>query len=161
MKTLRSVALLGCLASTLFLVAASAQAPAPAAAGGGGLLGTWRAVSYETWDAKGTRQTPFGASPIGYLVLDATGHAFVALGEPVAASAGRAEPPAFVSYVGTYTVDTTQSLLRIQVEGSNLPGYPGSVQERKYTLQGDTLILGIEGEYRATLAQVTAPRRSN
>lgn len=144
----------------MFIVAASAQAPAPALADDG-LLGTWRAVSYETWDAKGTRQAPFGPSPAGYLVLDATGHAFVALGEPVAASAGRAEPPAFGAYVGTYTVDTTQSLLRIQVEGSNLPGYPGSVQERKYSLQGDTLILGIEGEYRAILARVAIPRRSS
>jgi hypothetical protein len=160
MKTPRSVALLSWLASTVFLVAAYAQAPAPAGARAS-LQGTWRAVSYETWDAKGTRQTPFGPSPVGYLVLDATGHAFVALGESVAAAAGRAEPPAFAAYVGTYTVDITQSVLRIQVEGSNLPGYPGSLQERKYRLQGDTLILGIEGQYRATLARVAVPRRSN
>jgi hypothetical protein len=159
MKTRRAVAPLSCLALTLFMVAASAQVPAPAAPDDG-LLGTWRAVSYETWDAKGTRQTPFGPSPVGYLVLDATGHAFVALGESLAASANRAEAPAFAAYVGTYTVDVTQSLLRIQVEGSNLPGYPGSLQERKYTLQGDTLILGIEGQYRATLARVAVPRRA-
>lgn len=160
MKTIQWVASLSCLALPVFVVSACAKAPAPAGAEDA-LLGTWRAVSYETWDAKGTRQAPFGPSPTGYLVLDATGHAFVALGESVAASASRAEAPAFAAYVGTYTVDAAQSLLRIQVEGSNLPGYPGSVQERKYSLQRDTLILGMDGQYRATLARVAVPRRSN
>ena len=110
-----------------------------------GLQGTWRLSGYEVWDERGQRQAA-GGTTAGYLVLDATGHAFVQLLS--------AEGTDFGAYFGTYTVDSEAALLRIEVEGSNIPDYRGSTQIRPYHLAGNILVLGVEGEYRAIFRRV-------
>jgi homoserine O-acetyltransferase/O-succinyltransferase len=112
---------------------------------GGVLDGTWRVLKYETWE-KGTVTQPLGAAPSGYVSFDA-GRAFVQLMEPGQAGT-------FGAYYGTVVVDSTKRSINITVEGSNIPGYLGTVQTRPYEVRSDTLTLGVAGEYRATLLRV-------
>jgi hypothetical protein len=45
-------------------------------------------------------------------------------------------------------------VLTVHVEGSNMPSYTGTDQVRPFRLAGDTLFLGIPGQYPATLLRV-------
>jgi hypothetical protein len=76
-------------------------------------------------------------------VFDATGHAFVHLMR-------RDDAGSFASYYGTYAVDRGSAILRIHVEGSNLPAYLATTQVRQFRIRNDTLTLGIAGRYQAT-----------
>lgn len=131
----------------------------------GSLIGTWRAVRYQTWDAQGRISTPFGDPVSGYAVFDPTAHAFIQLMRmPPAPRFASANAPtaeelrtaysAFAAYYGTYTIDDAAQTVTIHVEGSNMPSYMGSQQVRPFRIQGDTLILGIPNQYQATLVRV-------
>src|SRR5438552_11367650 len=54
-------------------------APAAPPPGSEDLVGTWRLVSYEDWDATGKVSRPYGEHPRGYIVFDSTGHVSVNL----------------------------------------------------------------------------------
>lgn len=129
------------------------------------LVGSWRVVSYETWNSQGEVSKPFGDSPSGYAVFDATGHAFIQLmrtpaARPFVSPATptadeiRAAYAAFAAYYGTYTVDNAAQTLTIHVEGSNMPSYTGTDQVRPFRVEGETLTLGVPNQYRATLVRV-------
>jgi hypothetical protein len=120
------------------------------------LIGTWRLVTYETWNAEGTIVEPLGASPAGYAVFDAAGHAFIQLALRADTEAGPDRvAQSFVAYFGTYVIDAAAAELTIAVEASNQPGYVGSRQLRPYRIADDTLVLGIPGQYRATLRRAS------
>ena len=129
------------------------------------LIGTWRVVGYETWNAKGEVAMPFGNPAAGYAVFDSTGHAFIQLmrtppvqpfASPNAPTAEevRAAYAGFAAYYGTYTVDGAARTVTIRVEGSNMPSYTGTDQMRPFRVDGDTLTLGVPNQYRATLKRV-------
>lgn len=129
------------------------------------LIGTWRGLRFETWDAQGRAATPFGDPISAYVVFDATGHAFVQMMKvpPVAPSASaedatpealRAALDAFIGYYGPYLIDEEKKTFTIHVEGSNLPTYVGSRQVRHFRIEGDTLTMGTPGAYQATLVRV-------
>jgi hypothetical protein len=113
-------------------------------------LGTWRLATYELWDEKGARQLPLGDEPSGYIVLDETGRAFVQIMRPGMVGS-------FGAYYGTFMVDTAKKQVRITVEGGSAVEYFGTVQERPYRIVADTLVLGVEREYRATFIRVRPP----
>jgi len=117
------------------------------------LLGTWRLATYEVWNAAGGIDQPMGPSPAGYAVFDATGHAFIQLargaGEDTSAVAA-----SFVGYFGRYTMNEAGTEFTVTVEAANAPHYVGSLQVRPFKIDGDTLVLGIPGQYRATLHRV-------
>lgn len=129
------------------------------------LVGTWRGVRYEVWDEQGRVTTPFGDPISGYAVFDQTGHAFIQLMRtpplPPFASASAPTPDelaaafsAFAAYYGPYAIDRATSTLTIRVEGSNMPSYTHSEQVRRFVIEGDTLRLGVPGQYQATLTRV-------
>ena len=122
--------------------------------------GTWRLLSYELWNGDGTTRAPLGASPAGYAVFDRTGRVHIQLLRPPTApdSVARAASAAsHAAYFGPYAIAGTVAapVIRIRVEGSNLPSYLSSVQERPFRLRGDTLFLGIPGQYEARLLRIT------
>lgn len=129
------------LAATLTVSAACAGAPPRAAAHD--LVGTWRVVRYEVWDSAGTRSQPLGTAPVGYGVFDGT-RAFIQLMSESKSYLG--------AYFGPYAVRGAE--LRITVEGTNIPDYMGSVQVRRFRIAGDTMTLGMPGEYQATTVRV-------
>jgi hypothetical protein len=139
--------------------AARAQNPPPAAAHP--LIATWRFVRYETWDRAGVRSTPFGTPPSGYIAFDSNGIALVQLSAISPASdSTAAQTVNFGAYYGRYTVDPKADTIRIAVEGANFDGYIGTVQVRPFRLSGDTLYLGVPGQYQATLVRVNGKRRT-
>ena len=129
------------------------------------LVGTWRGARYEVWDPDGRATTPFGDPVSGYAVFDATGHAFIQLMRtpaiPPFASPQAPTPEeirsahsAFAAYYGPYTVDNAARTMTIRVEGSNMPSYTGTNQVRPFRVEGETLTLGVPGQYQATLVRV-------
>lgn len=136
---MRTLIIAGLILVSSFRVAAM-QKPDP-------LAGTWRVSSYETWNAQGQTVTPFGDAPSGYAVFDTTGHAFIQM-------MGTAPDSAFAAYYGTYTIDDAGQTVTIHVEGSSMPSYTRTDQVRPFRVEGDTLTLGVPGQYRATLVRV-------
>lgn len=112
------------------------------------LVGTWRLLEYAAWDSAGKAQQVFGPAPSGYAVLDRVGTAFVQIMKP-------GDAATLAAYYGAYTVNAAGDSLRIRVEGTNIPAYLGTVQTRPFRIRGDTLILGIQGKYQATLVRIT------
>ena len=124
------------------------------------ILGTWRLITYETWNAEGEVTEPLGTSPVGFAVFDDTGHAFIQLarrtGQDKSAEAIDAAAHSFVAYFGTLTINEEHTELTVAVDASNLPRYVGSRQVRPFKVTDDTLVLGVPGQYRATLHRVSA-----
>ena len=98
-------------------------------------------------------------------MLDGTGRAFVQMMRtpPVRPFASPYEPTpeeardayhAYAGYYGTYTVDEAARVLTVHAEGSSWPAYTGTDRKRPFRLAGDTLFLGVPGQYQATLVRV-------
>jgi hypothetical protein len=102
---------------------------------------------------------PFGEHPLGYFVYDPTGHLSIQImrmpARPPFASGDdnkgtneevRAAYDAYMAYFGTYRVDEKASILTHVVEGSLRPSYTGTEQPRPFKLDGDTLVIEIDGK---------------
>jgi hypothetical protein len=129
-----------------------------------GLVGTWKLVSAEDVDPNTGKWVPytFGNPPSGYFVYDAAGHASIQImtTPPTVIASPDSPTPAealeifngYIAYFGTYTTD--QGSIHHQVEGAWDPTQVGSVQTRPYELDGDTLIIGDQVQYKRTLTRV-------
>ncbi len=138
----------GCALSTGF--AAEAQAGIAKK-----LVGTWKLVSIEGRGASGKLVVPmdFGAEAVGILTYDATGHMAAQAGRRgrlrldtedvhrVSPEQAKAAFAGYAAYFGTYEVNEREGVVIHHVEGSILPNMEGGDQRRKFTLQGDKLIL--------------------
>jgi hypothetical protein len=134
-------------------------------------IGTWRLVlaDYRP-DDKSPWVHAYGEHPKGYLVYDQTGHMFVQISNdpPTPPFAGgddykpteREAKTAYLNYVayfGTYSLDPLRHVITHRVEGSLLPSFTATDQERSYKLQGDTLELSDWKTWRAVWVRVRAP----
>lgn len=131
----------------------TAALPARSTAEPPSLVGTWRLVSFEDRPDQGPPEYPFGESPKGLLVYDATGHMAIQIMKtphPKVASGDeeKATPEekialfdAYVAYFGTYEVDAARGVVVHRVEGDLSDTYIGIDQERPYELAGDRLLL--------------------
>ena len=116
------------------------------------LLGTWRLLSYEVWNESGEIVAPLGPDPEGYAAFDASGRAFIQLARSNASGSPSDErSSSYMGYFGTVTVNASATEFTVAVEASNMPHYIGTRQERRFRIDGDSLVLGIEGQYRAVL----------
>lgn len=129
------VALVGCMQPRSPLRAADSQLA---------VVGTWRLLEYVAWDSTGTPRHLFGSPPSGYAVFDAAGSAFIQIMKIGDASS-------LAAYYGSFSVNPSGDSLSIRVEGSNIPSYLQTIQRRPFRIRGDTLVLGVTGQYRATL----------
>jgi hypothetical protein len=149
----------------LVMALAAQQRNAPSAAGP--LVGTWRLVSFEDWDAAGHRSQPYGEHPRGYFVYDATGHLSVQImrtpplpplssGDVAVATGAEKEAAydAYLAYFGTYTVDAERGVVVHHVEGALMPTFTGTDQPRQFVLNGDTLIIGDQKRWKRVLERV-------
>ncbi|HTO88457.1 MAG TPA: lipocalin-like domain-containing protein [Thermoanaerobaculia bacterium] len=155
-RVLRVLSVAVLAVSLLATLQPSSAAPATA---GKDLLGTWRLVSYQDWDASGKLSLPYGEHPRGYIVFDATGHVsinvmrmpalppFTSKDEDVATPGEKqAAYDAYTAYFGTYSVEPGRFVTH--VEGSPYPSYTNTDQPRPFVLSGDTLILGDEKTWK-------------
>jgi len=108
--------------ATSFIVFRGAPAAPPP--GSEDLVGTWRLVSYEDWDATGKVSRPYGEHPRGYIVFDSTGHVSVNLMKMPAL------PP-------------------LESKDDNIV-----TPARPFVLKGDTLIIGDQKTWKRVLERV-------
>jgi hypothetical protein len=119
------------------------------------LVGAWKLVSIEEFDAEGNQVVPmdYGPEPIGMLMYAAAGNMSaqamrrdrpklasddVHLADPEQAKAALT---GYNAYFGTYTIDPAEGIVTHHVEGAMIPNWEGSQQRRKFTISGDTLVL--------------------
>ena len=135
-----AVALLAALSFTAGCDRASA-----ALQNSGALVGVWDLVSVRTRWPDGRVTEPWGAAPIGRLTYGADGSMITLLmdarrnqadGRPVAAEV----QASVAAYYGTYTVDPARQVVTHHVGASLRASEAGSI-ERRYALNGDTLVL--------------------
>jgi len=162
-RSFLAVALMTGATSFMFFRGASA-APPP---GSEDLVGTWRLVSYEDWDATGKVSRPYGEHLRGYIIFDSTGHVSVNLMRmpalpPFASKDEKIVTPAekeaafdaYGAYFGTYSVDRLHGTFVTHVEGSLNPMYTNTDQPRPFVLKGDTLIIGDQKTWKRVLERV-------
>ncbi len=129
-------------------ICAAAQTSGSAAAT---LVGVWSLVAVENINPDGSKTLPYGEAPQGQLIFTGSGeysiHILKAQRPRVAANdknrATAEENAALVqgnnSHFGTYTVDPQRKTITFHVAHAFYPNWEGTVQERNYTLAGDTL----------------------
>jgi hypothetical protein len=114
------------------------------------LIGTWRVTGFQQWSPDGKEHRPIGETPIGFAVFDTTGRVFFQLSKSTAEGASPEEVArSFMAYFGRFTV--SGDTLNIVAKSGNSPDDVGTTQTRTITLDGDTLTIGIPGQFRATL----------
>jgi len=135
------------------------------------LLGTWRLVLADYLPDKHSRwEHAYGEHPKGYFVYDKTSHVSIQVsndpptppfesGDDYKPTAREAETAFlnYVAYFGTYSVDPVRHVVTHHVEGSLLPSFTGTDQERPYRLHGDNLELSDWETWRAVLVRVPPP----
>ena len=138
------------LAAILITLASQGQVAGPALPA---LVGSWKIVSYEDRNAADVVVYPYGKTPAGLLIYDATGHMAVQLmktpppdvasddwdrftvQEKVALYDG------YVAYFGRYEVDLARKVVTHLPEGDLSRVYIGRREDRHYELTGDRLVL--------------------
>ncbi len=112
------------------------------------LIGTWKLRSFELRSGDGSVSHPFGPDVRGYLFYNEDGYMSAAF-ENAKRSTSRSQDLAqagaavnydqFMAYCGSYAVEGDKIIH--QVEVSSLDVWTGTVQERWFKLDGDTLTL--------------------
>lgn len=136
----------GCIVGLMLASTVAGQSQPP-------LVGAWRLVSYEARSSNGKVQYPLGERVSGQLIYDGGGNMSVHLmrdGRP----AFEAKDPArgtdaevrtafegYVSYFGTYIVDTAKRTVTHHVQGALYPNWLGNDQLRYYKFEGARLVL--------------------
>ena len=114
------------------------------------LMGTWRVTGFQQWSPDGREHHPIGKTPAGFAVFDTTGWFFFQLSKSTDEGASPDEVArSFMAYFGRFTV--SGDTLNIVAESGNSPDDVGTTQTRTITLDGDTLTIGIPGQFQATL----------
>ena len=112
------------------------------------LLGTWKLKSYVATTAGGTRSTPYGDHPIGYLSYSDDGRM-----QTVGAANHRPTPAVprpsdqdrlalydtMFAYAGTYSVEAGRVIHHVDVSWNEV--WSGTAQVRFFDVSGDTLTL--------------------
>ena len=104
-------------------------------------VGAWRLVKFTGTDAKGNVYNILGEHPEGQVSYGVDGHvsAHLVNSDPTARFM-----PAYNAYYGHYRLDLARGIVIHHVEGSNYPGFKGSIQERKFAFQGNELLLSAD-----------------
>ena len=117
----------------------------------GNLVGVWSLVSVENIDGEGGKTFPYGEHPQGMLVFSSNGDYAIqilkAARPKVAANdknkATAKENAALVqgnnSHFGSFSVDEEKRIIRSKIERAFYPNWEGTVQERNYVLENNTL----------------------
>ena len=122
------------------------------------LAGTWKLVEFTNYEG-GVATHPFGVSPIGYFIYTKAGFLSIQiLKNPLpetlnTLSVTFSEQPSYVGYFGRYVVDKDLSYVTHQVEGGTILNYIGTDQKRPIRLDGDRLIIGVQGKWERVLVR--------
>jgi len=103
------------------------------------IVGTWRLVRAEAFDANGTPQpAPLGGAPLGRLMLTSRGRMMAMIGDG-RPEVGAGQVREYNTYAGTYTFDGTRLITR--VDSCSNPAYMGTEQMREVGTEGELMVL--------------------
>lgn len=103
------------------------------------IVGTWRLVRAEAFDAEGTPQAPpYGNAPMGRLMLTSAGRMMAMTGDGRAEVPG-GEPREYNTYGGNYRFDGKQLVTR--VDCCSNPAYMGTDQVRGVSQEDGFMVL--------------------
>jgi Lipocalin-like domain len=103
------------------------------------IVGTWRLVRAEAFDAEGNPQSaPYGGVPVGRVMFTSSGRMMAMTGD------GRQTVPAgqvreYNTYAGSYTFDGKR--LVTSVDSCSNPAYMGTEQVREVGYEGGLMVL--------------------
>jgi hypothetical protein len=103
------------------------------------IVGTWRLVRAEAFDASGKPQpAPYGGTPVGRVMFTSSGRMMAMTGD------GRQKVPVgqvreYNTYAGTYTFDGQRLITR--VDSCSNPAYMGTEQVREVAHTGAQMVL--------------------
>ena len=126
---------------------------------GPSIVGTWRLAEFTNY-SDGEPVRPFGNEPRGYFFYTEDGYLSIQiLKTPPPESLDEfsvnfRDRPSYVGYFGRYRVDWDRSVVVHQVEGGTVLDYIGTDQERPFRLDGDRLVIGVEGQWERVLERV-------
>ena len=134
------------------LMVAAIAAASPALAGPSSLVGAWKLVETRQVMADGrVRSDPdLGARPTGYMIYDPSGRMCTVFNDGDAPRWAAEKPTdaevrasfnGLVSYCATYEVDAARKVLVTHIDVAQTPNHVGVTRERRFELNGDTLIL--------------------
>jgi lipocalin-like protein len=115
------------------------------------LIGTWLLISNYSERPDGSKFEITGSNPMGILMFDATGRMSLQIMRstlPKFASNKRQEGTpeenkaivqGLLCLFGKYTVNETDHLINLHIEGSSFPNWNGIDQKRPFTISGDEL----------------------
>ena len=149
LKPLTVLLLLGTLGSCQENRAGGAGQPSATDA----FAGTWSLASWEARTPEGQILRPFGERPAGQIMYDGRGNMMVQLmrtdrprfasDDPLAGTASEMQAAfqGFFAYYGGYTVQAADSTVTHLLVGSSFPNWIGTDQARRFSFNGDTLLL--------------------
>jgi Lipocalin-like domain len=103
------------------------------------IVGTWRLVRTEAFDANGKPQpAPYGSAPVGRVMFTSSGRMMAMTGD------GRQEARVdqireYNTYAGNYTFDGKRLVTR--VDSCSNPAYMGTAQVREVSHEGGLMVL--------------------
>ena len=112
------------------------------------LIGTWALNRFELRFPDGSTTHPYGEDVTGLLIYADTGHMSVAFGSAKRRAGVSADLEevgakvaydAFMAYCGRYEVESDRIVHRVEV--SSLEAWTGTIQERRYRIEGEQLTL--------------------
>ncbi|MAI78406.1 MAG: hypothetical protein CL917_05680 [Deltaproteobacteria bacterium] len=112
------------------------------------LVGTWQLKRFELRMAHGEISYPYGEDVTGLLMYDETGHMSAIFGSAkrqvssevdLAKAGANLSYDAFMSYCGPYEVSGEKIVHHVRM--SSLEAWTGTVQERRFRIENETLNL--------------------
>jgi hypothetical protein len=117
------------------------------------VAGTYAIISVTTTQASGEKLQPFGAQPVGYLMLTREGRYMSSLMRPdlpkfAVANREKGTPEEMkavasgsITHMGKISVEG--NALIFNIEHSTFPNWNGTTQKREFTLNGDILTVRV------------------
>ncbi len=103
------------------------------------IVGTWRLVRAEAFDANGKPQpAPYGGAPIGRVMFTSSGRMMAMTGDG-RQGAHADQVREYNTYAGTYTFDGKR--LTTRVNSCSNPAYMGTEQVREVSHEGGLMVL--------------------
>jgi hypothetical protein len=123
------------------------------------ILGPWKLVFMEATSGEDKALYPFGETPSGMILYDASGYmSYTAMrperprfasGDPAGGTLEevRAAFEGFDAYCGTYELDLEAGVVTHHIETSRFPNWEGSDQVRHFKISGNRLVIHTDPMY--------------
>jgi hypothetical protein len=130
------------------------------------IIGTWRLIDFADLDSTtGKWIYPYGKNPRGYFTYTKSNIVNLNISSEVPLHISEDSAKRYLinledyighyslGYFGTYSIDSTNSVVTHHVKGGSVPYYIDTDQPRPFIIKGDTLIIGDNKTWRRVLVK--------